>query len=67
MAEQKSFGKAYAKGSVRYFGIAYKPVYQSPNSSNKVYRVQVGASKDSNNPNKLAKELKAKGYDAYVK
>lgn len=67
VAEQKAFGKAYVKGILKYFGIAYKPVSQSSNSSNKVYRVQVGAFKDSNNADKLAKELKEKGYDAYVK
>ena len=58
-AEQQQFGKAYARGILRYLGIEYK-------KSTKLYRVQVGAFASKHNAELLAKELVAKGYHAYV-
>ena len=72
VAEQRKFGSAYAKAILEYFGIAYKvPAASSnpstPTSSGTIYRVQVGAFSDKKNAEKLAAELKAKGYSAIVK
>ena len=68
VAEQKAFGVAYAKAILEYFGIAYKaPVTTTTSSSGKLYRVQVGAYKEKANADKMAAELKAKGYSVIVK
>jgi N-acetylmuramoyl-L-alanine amidase len=60
VAEQKSFGVAYAKAILEYFGIAYKEANQ------KIYRVQVGAYSKREYAEALVRELKARGYDAIV-
>lgn len=68
--EQKAFGVAYAKAILEYLGIAYKSATQTKpetTTSDKVYRVQVGAFKSKASAEKLARELKAKGYSAIVK
>lgn len=62
-AEQQKFGKAYAKGILKYLGIEYK---ESTSKPTKLYRVQVGAFGSKSNADRLAKELVAKGYPAYV-
>ena len=62
--EQQTFGKAYAKGVLKFFGIPY--VESSVTTPEKIYRVQVGAFKKKANAEKLANELKTKGYDSYV-
>lgn len=72
VAEQKKFGSAYAKAILEYFGISYKaPAAPSkPNTSapsGTLYRVQVGPFSDKKNAEKLAAELKSKGYSAIVK
>lgn len=59
--EQRAFGIAYAKGILKFFNIAYKEKNES-----KTYRVQVGAFKNKERADKLAKELRNKGYEAYV-
>ena len=59
-AEQQAFGRAYARGILNYLGITHRPKTTS------VYRVQVGAFDSKANANDLAKELKSKGYPAYV-
>lgn len=46
-------------------GVAYRPP-ESSVSSDKLYRVQVGAFADKKNAERLAKELKDKGYDTYI-
>lgn len=63
VSEQQAFGKAYAKAILKFFGITYA---ESAIRSEKIYRVQVGAFKKKANAEKLAKELKTKGYDSYV-
>lgn len=63
VAEQKKFGVAYAKAILEYLGIAYKA--ETP-KTDKLYRVQVGAFSVKANADKLVKELKAKGYNAFV-
>ena len=68
LAEQQAFGVAYAKAILEYFGIAYKAkAAAAPAASGKLYRVQVGAYKEKANAEKLAAELKAKGYEAIIK
>lgn len=68
VAEQKAFGIAYAKAILEYLGIAYKaPATSSTSSSDKLYRVQVGAFKNKANAEKLMAELKAEGYSAFIK
>lgn len=64
VAEQKAFGVAYAKAILEHLGIAYK---EKTVASGKWYRVQVGAYKNRSGAEKLMKELKAKGYDAFIK
>lgn len=62
VAEQEKFGQAYAKGILKYLGITPK----ENTSSDKLYRVQVGAFKERANADKLANELKSKGYSTYI-
>lgn len=64
ISEQQEFGVAYAKGILKYFGIPYTA--KTKDEADKVYRVQIGAFKNKTNASILAKELKTKGYDAYV-
>ena len=67
-AEQRAFGMAYAMAILEYLGISYKAKETSkPATSGKLYRVQVGAYSVKANAEKLAKELKAKGYSATIK
>lgn len=68
-AEQEEFGVAYAKAILEYLGIAYKESTTSNPSENTdtLLRVQVGAFKDRKNAEKLVNDLKAKGYDAYIR
>lgn len=60
VAEQKSFGVAYAKAILEYFGIEHKEEVK------KLYRVQVGAYSIKANAEKLRDELRSKGYDAII-
>lgn len=63
VSEQQAFGKAYAKGILKFFDIPY---VEKPTKKETIYRVQVGAFKKRANAEKLAEELKSKGYDSYV-
>ncbi len=68
--EQRAFGVAYAKAILEYLDIAYKTQggsNTSSSSSDRLYRVQVGAFKDRKNAEKLEAELKAKGYSTIIK
>ena len=65
-AKQQEFGKAYAKGILKFFGITYKPEAPVANNVDNIYRVQVGAYKVKANAEKLVKKLKADGYKAYI-
>ena len=66
--EQIVFGKAVAKGVLKTLGIAYKaeeaPV--KPETTGKIYRVQVGAYREKANAEAMQKKLKAAGYDAII-
>lgn len=69
-AECKAFGEAYAKGILKTLGIAATKATNTTttsNSSGTIYRVQVGAFSSKENAERLVKELKSKGYEAYVR
>lgn len=59
VAEQKTFGIAYAKAILEYLGIAYK-------SKSPTYKVQVGAFGVRDNAEKVSKELEKAGFDAII-
>ena len=61
-AEQKKMGIAIAKGVLKTLGIAYK----APETSTKLYRVQVGAYSVKANAEAMQKKLKAAGFDAVI-
>lgn len=63
--------QGHVNGLVKVFGLKKKaepnPIPQSaPKQDGKLYRVQVGAFADKKNAEKLAAELKKKGYDVYI-
>ena len=60
--EQEKLGQAYAKGILKYLGVTPK----ENTSTDKLYRVQVGAFSLKANAEKLANELKEKGYNTYI-
>lgn len=60
--EQEKLGQAYAYGILKYLGV--KPKENS--TSDKIYRVQVGAFSVKANAEKLANELKIKGYETFI-
>lgn len=70
--EQKTMGVAIAKGILKTLGIAYveeKPVVveqSNQGSTDKIYRVQVGAYKVKANAEKMQKKLKELGIDAII-
>lgn len=66
-------GKAIAEGVAEYLGLKKKLVPKpkpvpapTPKPSGKLYRVQVGAFANKANADKLAAELKSKGYSTYI-
>ena len=59
-------GKAYAHGVLDYLGIPIKPTQDDPASAPVLYTVQVGAFASKANADAYAKQLKAKGIDAFV-
>ncbi len=73
-ANWKAYAEAVVKAYCLFTGRAYKPVEQpKPAPAPKlaptvdIYRVQVGAFRDKKNAERLAAELKAIGYDAFIK
>lgn len=63
-------GEAIAKGVCAGLGLNYVPAgtsTQSPSTSERLYRVQVGAFKDKKNAENLAARLKALGYGSIIK
>jgi len=63
--KQKAFGRAYAKGVLKYLGVDSVP---EPASVEKkpLYRVIAGSFSDRNNAEACLKALKAKGVDCFV-
>lgn len=65
-AEQEAMGVAIAKGVLKTLGIAYKEEVKP--TSNKLYRVQVGAYKYYENAEAMLAKVKAAGFkDAFIK
>lgn len=65
LAERVVMGTAIAKGILKTLGIAYKEPAKAP-TTNKLYRVQVGAYSVKANAERMAKELNSKGYSAII-
>ena len=63
---QDDFAEAIAKGILSYLGISYKPVQSAPAGTGALYKVQVGAFASKANADRLASELKSKGYNTYI-
>ena len=59
VAEQRAFGKAYAKAILEYLGIVYK-------KTTSTYKVQVGAFGVRDNAEKVSKELEKAGFDSII-
>ena len=66
LAEQKAMGVAIAKGILKTLGIAYVEEPVAAVTSNKLYRVQVGAFNEIKNAENLKQELIKKGYKAII-
>ena len=64
--EQRAMGKAYAHGVLDYLGIPIKATEDKPAPSPVMYTVQVGAFASKANADAYAKDLKAKGINAFV-
>lgn len=68
----KAVGEAHARGIAKFLGLPQKtklqpePKPQQKASYGKLYRVQVGAFKERENAERLAEELKKKGYTVYI-
>lgn len=63
VAEHTSFGVAYAKAILEYFGITYK---ENKTASKKIHRVQVGAYGDKSNAEAMKTKLKTAGFEAII-
>lgn len=62
-----AIGEKIAEGICNYFGVTYKaPVAPTP-TSDKLYRVQVGAYRVKANADAMLAKLKAAGFDGYIK
>lgn len=57
---------AITKGILSFYEMKYKNDNKSNTTSDKLYRVQVGAFREKANAEKLANELKARGYDVFI-
>lgn len=67
--KQNEFAEAIAKGILDYLRIRYIPEKNptAPTQNSKgLYKVQVGAFSNKSNADKLAQELKKKGYSTYI-
>lgn len=64
-AEQKAMGTAIAKGILKTLGIAYVEE-KKPETSGKIYRVQVGAYSEKANAENMKNKLKSAGFDAII-
>ena len=64
---KENFAIAITKGILNYFELPYNADKTQQNvTTDKLYRVQVGAYKNKGNAEKMVKELKAKGYNAII-
>ena len=56
--------EATVKAICQYFGITYKASSQNANTTDKFYKVCLGAYKNRDNATKILNEAKAKGFDS---
>lgn len=64
-----AIAEAIARGICDYFNVGFKkPQPQKPpqEETGKLFKVQVGAFSEKDNAERLAKELKSKGYNVYI-
>lgn len=67
LAERKVMGEAIAKGICKTLGVTFVAETKKPaTSSDKIYRVQVGAYLNKQNATAMQKKLKAAGFDAVI-
>jgi N-acetylmuramoyl-L-alanine amidase len=64
--KQEEMAIAITKGILSFYEMSYKNDNKSNTTSDKLYRVQVGAFRERSNAEKLANELKARGYDVII-
>ena len=61
-------GESIARGICDYFGVTFKEKEQpKPSTTNKLYRVQVGAFAVRANAEKMLAKLKAAGFDGFIR
>ena len=61
-------GEAIARGICDYFGVTFKePEKPKPTTTNKLYRVQVGAFAVRANAERMLARLKAAGFEGYIR
>ena len=61
-------GESIAHGICDYFGVTFKaPEKPKPATTNKLYRVQVGAFSVRENAEKMLARLKAAGFDGFIR
>lgn len=65
-SKKSSVAHAVVKGIQRYFNIPSKETGDNETSTGALYKVQTGAFKEKANAEKLAEELKTKGYATYI-
>ena len=64
----RDIGEAIARGICDYFGVTFKaPEKPKPTTTNKLYRVQVGAFAVRANAEKMLARLKAAGFEGYIR
>jgi N-acetylmuramoyl-L-alanine amidase len=59
----KAVGEAHARGVAKFLGLPSKP---KPSQPKELYRVQVGAFGEKANAERLAADLKSKGFPVYI-
>lgn len=64
--KQEELAIAITKGILSYYEMSYVNDSQRYTSNDKLYRVQVGAFREKANAEKLANELRQKGYSTYI-
>ena len=62
---KENFAIAITKGILSYYGMTYR-AETTQTTNKKLYRVQVGAFSEKSNAEKIANELKQKGYNTYI-
>ena len=63
---KENFAIAITRGILNYYSMSYKAETNQTTTTGKLYRVQVGAFSVKANAEKLANELKQKGYNTII-